>query len=332
MDLVLRINEQIIARGSESASILQESPSNRGDEGQQSMVEEIVEGDRTSKNADKQKIESWNEEDKAFIAKNDAIVQSMKEARSNSGRAELIRNTVYKEVTAVFDYYLSDSENLSEINNEIFTQLGAFSYDVQAYRDWLSTRKLEPLIPKADPTPEELAELEARKQKELEERLRQEEEAKKAKKGAKKDSKKKDEEEKQEDPPSGQVTSRTQKKEDEKEKEFDLTYYNKQLSTLDEEKITPGICLDAIVDQITRGSSGLPGDSFVSSTTELENFFSDLVEELEDSNQKIVFYCPIFLSQTKCLCYNSENYRIKKQPMNSRKKPLLSYLLMKGMR
>ena len=265
MDLILRINEQFVSRASNNASDFIESSRVLTEEvADQNQTEEVTERDNIVTQAQQQqqqpKSGTLTEEDKSFIEMNNVIVSKMKEARNNSSRDELIRNTVYKEITAFFDYSFTELENLNEITCEIFTQLGAFSYDVQAYREWLRNRKVEPLVPKPDPTPEEIAaEIEERRQRELREKLRLEEEeaAKKAKKTAKKDTKKK-EEEKKDEPPSVQVTQPEKTIEDKKveEKKFDLSYYHKQLGTLNEETITPGLCLEAIIDQITHQSSG----------------------------------------------------------------------------
>ena len=271
MDLILRVNEQVITRGSDSGSELLEGPEDGVEPEGDYLVEEKQQ---------KPKEDQLTEDDKAFIQANNKVVLGMKAAREECGRNELLRNTVYKELLAVYDYSLLEEDMMKDIVFELFTQLALFSYDVQAYRDWIKTRKVEPLIPKDPPTAEELAAMEAQRLLELEEKKRQEEEAKSKKKGGKdskketKDAKKKEEEEKKEEI---LVTEEPVKE----EKPVDLSYYNKQLGALDENSITPGLCLEALLDQINYTKLGY-SEAANTTVQELQQIFSSMSQDLYD--------------------------------------------------
>lgn len=295
--MILRINEQVIPGHSDEPNEWLQGDADNFEETLKRKMEEFIDGDGAEKFEQQKKAEGLGEEDKAFIRANNKIILNMKEARDASNRNSPIRNTVYKEYVALFDYNLPEEELLRAINLEIFNQLAVFSYDIQAYRDWIKTKKTEPLIPGQGPTAEELAALEAQRiQQEEEKRRLEEEAAKKTKKGGKdtkkevKDVKKMEEEKKAEEKKAEEDADKQQdqqKQQEKKEETFDLSYYNQQLGVLDEESVTEGICIEAMLDQIAYSISGA-SETFSATTKELESIFSSIMHDIRGTSSSDV--------------------------------------------
>ncbi|EAR91082.3 hypothetical protein TTHERM_00430030 (macronuclear) [Tetrahymena thermophila SB210] len=268
IDLLFDIREKVLWNNQEPDMSLLD-PKENFDEDIRQRMDEFIDGDEEQQNEDeeneegkpkKQKKEVLTEEDLAYIEESKNFVKEFKQTRANSNRNSSIRKSVVKEVVFEIDPY-AEEESFKNFIDYLIEEICQYSFDFQAYQEWIQGKKQVPLCPKEALKLHEEEEEERQRQlakQQAEQAALEEQEAlkkkggkaapqkqdpkKDAKKDAKKEEVKVEEVKPVEEPPK--------KEEPPKPVQEPFYQYYKQLNEVNLQKTTAGILLECLIDQI----------------------------------------------------------------------------------